>query len=281
MIDIHTHPCSVTKREIYQRFAATGEIDEEYLQPYWEAVRDVDKAVALALWAPASGIQVNNEFVAAVVARNPHKIVGFASLDPLAQDAVSQLDRAVDELKLCGVKLSPIYQHFAPDDRRIWPLYSRIQELGLPIMWHQGATYLAKKGPIEEARPIRLDKVASSFPRIKMILAHFGYPWAGEAVAMLRKHENLYTDVSVLSMRPWFLYNAMIAALEYGAEDKVLLGSDYPAATARQTVQALCDVNRLVEGTGMPRVPSSVIESIIDRDSLAALGISTRRGHDK
>lgn len=273
MIDIHTHPCSLTDRSVYDHFSVSGEIPEAALVSFWEAVRDVDRAVVLALWAPASGIEVSNEFVAAIVRQAPARLVGFASAEPISRDAIPQLENAVRELGMRGVKLAPIYQHFAPDDPRVWPVYAWIQDAGLPIMWHQGASFLAPDGPLEEALPHRLDKVARAFPRIKMVIAHFGYPWSGEVVAMLRKHRNLYTDVSVLANRPWFLYNALIAALEYGVQDKILLGSDYPALTATQTAAALRQINKLVWGTGMPTVPERVIEDIISCNSLAVLGI--------
>ena len=91
---------------------------------------------------------------------------------------------------------------------------------------------------------------------------------------MLRRHPNLYTDISVLADRPWFLYNALVDALEYGAQDKILLGSDYPAFTARQTVDALRKINDFARGTSLPTVPQRVIEEIIERDSLALLNIA-------
>ena len=55
-----------------------------------------------------------------------------------------------------------------------------------------------------------------------MIIAHFGYPWYGEVLALLRKRPNVFTDVSVLGGRPWFLYNALVGAMEYHATDKIL-----------------------------------------------------------
>ncbi len=273
MIDIHTHPCSLTDRSVYHHFRGSGEIPDAVLGPFWEAVRDVNRAVVLALWAPASGIEVSNEFVAAIVRQDPARLVGFASADPTSGNAIPQLEMAVRELGMRGVKLAPIYQHFAADDPRVWPVYAWIQDAGLPIMWHQGASFLAPDGPLEEALPHRLDKVARAFPRIKMVIAHFGYPWSGEVVAMLHKHRNLYTDVSVLATRPWYLYNALVAALEYGVQDKILLGSDYPALTAIYTAAALRQINKLVWGTGLPTVPEQVIEDIINCNSLAMLGI--------
>jgi predicted TIM-barrel fold metal-dependent hydrolase len=274
MIDVHTHPCNLRDQATYDYFEQNGEIPQAVLESYLQAISDVDKAVVLALWAPASGIETSNALVTAVVRQDPSKLIGFASIDPKAPTATLELEKAIKERGLRGVKLAPIYQHFAPDDPGLWPLYEKIQELGVPIMWHQGTSFLMPDGPLEEARPFLLDKVARAFPELKMVIAHFGYPWPGEVIALLRKHPNVHTDISVLAGRPWFLYNALVGALEYGAVDKILLGSDYPAFTAGETVSALKHINDFARGTSLPSIPETVINEIIERDSLALLGIT-------
>jgi predicted TIM-barrel fold metal-dependent hydrolase len=233
----------------------------------------MDRAVVLAFWAPKADIRVSNEFIAAVVKQAPGKLVGFASVDPNDPRAINILDRAIFDLNLQGVKLAPIYQDFAPDNERYWPLYQRIQQLGIPIMWHQGASFMVPKGPFENAYPSRLDRMIRDFPDIPMVIAHFGYPWSRETVALIRKHALLYTDVSVLAKRPWFLYNALVDAMEYGALDKVFLGSDYPAYTARETVKTLRGLADITRNTGLPSIDPEAIENIIHRDSLSVLGI--------
>jgi predicted TIM-barrel fold metal-dependent hydrolase len=273
MIDVHTHPCRLRDKEAYDHFLRTGTIPKRVLDTYLQAVDEVDKAVVLALWAPDSGIEASNQFVAAVVREAPSKLIGFASIDPQAHAAISELEAAVRENGFRGVKLGPIYQRFVPDDVDLWPLYERIQDLRIPIIWHQGASYLMADGSLENARPLLLDKVARSFPGIKMVIAHFGYPWSREVVALLRKHTNVFTDISALADRPWFLYNAIVDSMEYGAQDKILFGTDYPAFRAGEVVEALKKVQSFCTGTSLPPVPETVICGIIERNSLALLGI--------
>jgi uncharacterized protein len=273
MIDVHTHPCGLRDKEAYRSFQHSGRIPDRVLARYLEDMCDVDKAVVLALWAPSSGIEASNAFAAALVQQAPSRLVGFASVDPCDAEAIPQLESAVRDLGLRGLKLGPIYQRFAPDDPQLWPFYQKVQELRIPIMWHQGASYLMPDGSLADARPILLDRVACSFPEIPMVIAHFGFPWSSDVVALLRKRPNVYTDISALHDRPWFMYNALVSAVEYGAQDKVLFGSDYPAATPRETALALRRINDLTVGTGLPRVPETVIEEITERDSLQVLAI--------
>ena len=130
-----------------------------------------------------------------------------------------------------------------------------------------------ENGPLEYSNAVLLDPVARSFPDLKMVIAHLGHPWFAETACVVRKHPNVYTDMSALSTRPWQMYNAMITALEYGIEKKILFGTDYPFFTVKRTIEAFRNINKVVEGTNLPRVPEQVIEDIIHRDTLQILGL--------
>jgi len=61
-----------------------------------------------------------NDYIAAVVRAEPRLFAGFASVNPAFRgpaSAVAELERAVTELGLAGVKLYPMYQHWAANDR--------------------------------------------------------------------------------------------------------------------------------------------------------------------
>ncbi len=66
----------------------------------------------------------------------------------------------------------------------------------------------------------------------------------------------------------------MVKAGEWNVLHKILLASDFPITTIAETITALRGVNRLVEGTALPRVPDEAIEQIIHRDALALLGLT-------
>ena len=65
-------------------------------------------------------------------------------------------------------------------------------------------------------------------PEVKIILAHLGHPYEGECVVTIRKHENVFADVSALHYRPWQLYHSLMLAQEYGVWHKLLFGTDFP-----------------------------------------------------
>lgn len=237
-----------------------------------KAMEQCDGAIVLALDAPKVGYRVTNKFVAEYVATNPGRLFGFASVDPNRPSPERILEQVVKEYGLVGLKLAPIYQCFDPLDKMCYPLYAKAQELGIPILWHQGTSYV-EKGPLESCNPVLLDPIARAFPDLKMVVAHLGHPWFNEAVCLVRKHRNVFADVSALGTRPWQMYNAMLCAVEYGIGSKLLFGTDFPFCDCNQTIAAMRSINAPVEGTALPRVPEQLIEDIIHRNTPALLGI--------
>ena len=242
------------------------------LEEHWDAMAPVEAAIVLAFAAPAVGFDVPNEYVADYVRAHPDKLIGFASVDPNDPEAPDQLQHAATSLGLRGLKLGPIYQHFDPLSRRAFDVYEAAERLQLPVMWHQGATFV-RDAPLIHARPVLLDEIATRFPDLRIVVAHLGHPWIEEAMATIRKHPNLYADISALDTRPWQYYNGMLAAFEYGVTDRLLLGTDFPFSTIERTMEGLRSINRFTGGTALPVIPDDVIEAIIDRDSLALLGL--------
>ena len=277
IFDCHTHlvnPSCLGGEFISDAKRAWGEDYEMDCSPEQHArqMSECDGAIVLAMDAEEIGFFAPNSFVAEYVARDPSRLIGFASVNPNRENPEKILEHAYRELGLKGLKLAPIYQFFDPRDQKCFPLYAKAMELGMPVMWHQGTSYV-QSGPLEFCNPVFIDTIARSFPNLTMIIAHLGHPWTSETACVVRKQRRVFTDVSALGTRPWQLYNALICALEYGIADKLLFGTDFPFFTCNQTIDVLRRVNVIVEGTNLPRVPEQVIEAIIHRDTPGILGL--------
>jgi predicted TIM-barrel fold metal-dependent hydrolase len=215
---------------------------------------------------------VPNDYVADYVRTDPERLIGFASVNPVEPGAREELERCYHDLRLRGLKLGPIYQNYDPTHRAAFPVYEFAQQQQIPILIHQATTF-PSTGHLRCALPILLDEVAIRFPELQIVLAHLGHPWEADCVVTVRKHRNLYTDISALHPRPWRFYQAMITAVEYGIGDRILFGSDFPFFTPEQTAVGLRGVNALTEGTALPRVPQELIEAILERDAFRVLGL--------
>ncbi len=229
---------------------------------HWEVSKTADKVVVFGLQAKAVGVWVPNEVIAEYVSQHPEKMQGWASVDPNDPGCIEQLVHCVDNLGLKGLKLGPCYQHFHPADRAHWPLYRKAQDLGLPIMWHQGTTF-PTQAKLQYANPLQLEDIAMEFPDLKMIVAHLGHPWEDDLIALIRKSPNMYTDISAVHYRPYRYWHTMTKALEYGIAPKILLASDFPSGTIDNVISGLRNINKPVEGTGLPHVPKEIQDQII------------------
>jgi uncharacterized protein len=79
---------------------------------------------------------IPNDFLAREC-RNHGNLLFGASINPYRCDALERLDRAVEEGAVL-VKWLPSIQLINPGDSRITPFYTRLRELGLPLLTHTG-----------------------------------------------------------------------------------------------------------------------------------------------
>ncbi len=240
--------------------------------PYLDDMEPFEKVVVFGLKARRTGYWVPDEYVAEFVARAPGKLIGFAGCDPTQPEHFSELRHAIEHLHLRGVKMGPIYAGFDPRDSLCDPVYAYCQENGLPILFHSGTTF-NHNAPLGFSRPWLFDEVAIRYPGLRMVLAHAGHPFSEECLVVIRKHPNVYADVSALYYRPWQFYNTLIAAQEYNVTHKLLFGTDYPFAKAQESIDGLRSINTITGSSGLPVVTTDTIEGILQRDALALLGI--------
>ena len=115
--------------------------------------------------------------------------------------------------------------------------------------------------------------MATRYPEVRMILAHLGHPYEGECVVVIRKHPNVYADISAIHYRPFQFYHSLMLVQEYGVWHKLLFGTDYPFTTVDASIAGLHALNKMVEGTALPRLDERAIDAMIYRDSLKILGL--------
>ena len=187
----------------------------------------VDKSVVVGLDAETTfDYRVANEVVAEAVAKHPARFIGFAGADPhKGKVAVKELKRAVEELGLRGLKLLPHLHQLFPNDPMYYPLYEQAEALNLPVLFHAGNQF-HQGTRLKYCRPIYLDDIAVDFPELKIIIAHFGWPWLEETLAIVQRHPNVYFNLA--GWPPRYFPPQLIGYLNGPAQDKALFGSDYP-----------------------------------------------------
>jgi len=219
--------------EKYYRMKVVYKTEEDMAQDFINL--DV-KAILLPIDAEITrGWRVTNDYAASLVKRFPQAFIGaFAAIDPWkGQAAIKELDRAVKELGMIGVKFQQSIQEFYPNDRRFYPIYEKAVELGVPVLFHAGTTGAGAGLPgggrfrLDYTRPIPyIDDVAYDFPELTIIMAHPGWPWVEEQIAVLLHKGNVYLDLS--GWAPRYFPETLKREVNGRLQDKVFYGSDYP-----------------------------------------------------
>jgi predicted TIM-barrel fold metal-dependent hydrolase len=279
IIDVHSHawqfPGDFTADFIRQaRRARSGqEVDLSIgYEKYRDSATADTRTIVFGGKARLSGVWVNDRYIAEYVGRNPDRLIGFLSVDPTQEGWEREMREGHEELDLRGIKLLPMYAGFSPDDERLNPLWQYARSHGLPVLLHMGTTFIAQ-APLQFTLPRLIEPVAVKFPEVKIILAHLGHPYEGECIVTVRKHENVFADVSALHYRPHQLYHSLMLAQEYGVWNKLLFGTDFPFTTVNASIAGLRALNDPLEGTKLPRLNVKEIEALIYRDSLKLLGL--------
>ncbi len=210
-----------------------------------------------------------NDYIAAVVKKHPDKFIGFASVNPNfkgPKEAVKELERAIDELKLKGLKLYPTYQHYSPNDReKAFPIFEKAEELDIPVLVHMSGSTLLD-APMKFSKPMLLDDVGREFRNLRLIIGHMGIPWVQEALYMLTKHANFYGDLSYFlgTIDRETLYRFLLSCKPFFVPlGKLFFGSDYPAYNTMELVNMLKTVNEEAKKLNKPEIPEDDITGIL------------------
>jgi predicted TIM-barrel fold metal-dependent hydrolase len=276
IVDVHTHtmdaaahlsPRFVEEADRARGFSLDLTVTRE---AYLEAMAPVERCIVFGMKARLCGFYMPNDDVARFVSACGGNAMGFLSVDPADDDWLDDFERSRTDLGLSGIKLAPMYAGFEPTDRKLDELYRRAERLGMPVLFHFGTTFCAA-APLAYARPGLADEIARRFPELRIVIAHLGHPWEGEALVTARKHPHVYCDISALHYRPWQFYNSIVLAQEYRVTHKLLFGSDFPFTSPRASIDAMRAMNAPLEGTRLPRIAAETVEGIIHRDSLSLL----------
>ena len=164
-------------------------------------------------------------------------IISFGSVFPFDEDAQDELER-IKSIGLYGVKLHPDYQGFDVDDERVFPIYEKLQDMAMPVLFHAGVDPVSLDHI--HCRPEAVRKVAEKFPEMRIVAAHLGgnlmYEESKEHL-LCAGLENLYVDCSMAGF--FTTPNEMLEGIRMIGADKVLFATDLPWSDGSTAVKRL------------------------------------------
>jgi predicted TIM-barrel fold metal-dependent hydrolase len=273
IIDIHTHLWR--SREIGRQALGgrmpdpqwTGTL-EEHLETMHRA--GVDRAVVLLVtptrsmreralqergrfgdgqWAENSGLALDrklldrldrtNTWGCAIVQDHP-ELVPFINvdLDLLAGEQLRNYvgNRVAEGAR--GVKLLPIEHYFHGNDRRLWPMYEYLESVRLPVLSQSGAGGGVSPYTSDSwGRPLYFGEVAAAFPKLNLILAHFGHGYMADVLRLTSSHENIHFDTTILASQigssPELSPEKTVALFRSVGIRHIVFGTNFPFAQDR------------------------------------------------
>jgi hypothetical protein len=173
---------------------------------------------------PEEGL--DNAVVKKAIEEYSDVLKGFAYLDP-DRDKPEAIEKFRSE-GFSGIKMiAPLKPY---DWEGYFPLYEKIEEAKMPILFHTGivarGTKPSEKGVTSSnMRPIYLETIARRFQDLTLIGAHLGHPWCEEATVVSFHNPNVYFDIS--GGHTFYIAQALWTRLNYDIKpSKILFGSD-------------------------------------------------------
>ena len=184
----------------------------------------IDRAVVCPIATKPSHFDGIRRWAREVRATQP-RLEMLLSIHPDDPDALAHAGETADE-GFKGVKFHSYYQNFTIDDPRMFPLYERLAERGLFVVFHTG--YDMAYPPDRVANPLRARRVIDALPGFRFIATHLGGWRDWEESRKYLIGQPIYIETSYcLHEMPAETARAMI--LDHPA-DHILFGTDSPWA---------------------------------------------------
>ena len=170
-----------------------------------------------------------NDWSAKYCSAAPKRLIAFGGVLPgTVPDVAAEVDRMA-KIGIRAIKLHPSHQVISPNSYMngngdLAKVYERAQANGMPVMIHTGTSIFPGARNLH-AQPMLCDDVSIDYPNLVVILAHGGRPlWMNEAFFLVRRHKNMYMDISGIPPQKLLEYFPRIEDIA----DKVLWGTDWP-----------------------------------------------------
>jgi len=131
-----------------------------------------------------------NKWITRIVEGYDMILIPWCTID-INNDPIAQIEEA-HSLGCKGFKMHPQHQGFIPNSEKMFSIYEKISDLGLPILFHAG--YHSPRP--WDTLPRYFDDVSREFPKLKIIIEHMGMPFYDEAIVVAIHRKNVYLGLT-------------------------------------------------------------------------------------
>jgi len=186
---------------------------------------------------------IPNDEITAVMQQHPGRFVAFAGID--LRDIAAGLEevertRRIEGYRGVSIEPGASFTPMYADDRSLYPLYERCQELDLPVsITISGMLCTMVGNDLAYGSPTPVSRVARDFPRLKIVVSHGAWPAVMPMIEVAFMHENVYVspDLYINGIHTPGSQEYIKAAQSFMPE-RLLFGTAYPSRPLKQSVEA-------------------------------------------
>jgi hypothetical protein len=145
-----------------------------------------------------------------------------------------------DKLKIMG-EVCAQYDGLSPSDEILDPYFALAESLDVPACVHMGMSFpgitgSAPKFRVSVGNPLLLEEMLNRHPKLRIWIAHLGFPFLEETIGILNVYPQVYADLSAIDwLEPGFP-SYLKELIRYGFAKRIMFGSDqmtWPDAIGR------------------------------------------------
>jgi predicted TIM-barrel fold metal-dependent hydrolase len=138
-----------------------------------------------------------------------------------------------DQLQIMG-EITAQYAGVAPNDPKLEPYYALAEELDIPFCLHTGfgppmSPYMGDPDfRMRYGNPLLLEDVLVNHPRLRIYIAHGGYPFIEETIALMLMYQQVYADISAINwlLTPEEFHSYLQQLIDARLGKRVMFGTD-------------------------------------------------------
>jgi uncharacterized protein len=233
----------ITKQTRDRQSREEFEFPAEYMfkNPPDKDLKDVPDPVAVTLgemdrWGVEKGmIGVAGDSGERALKEHPDRFIPCTSADPnQGMDAVRQIVRDYETWGIRAVGMFPAgtYPQVAINDKKMYPIYAKCVELGIPVFCCAGVP-----GPRLKFAPQHvelIDEVCFDFPDLVFVTRHGCEPWTELAVKLMLKWPNLHYSTSAFA--PRYYPKAVVDFANTRGADKIIYAGYFPMGLSLERI---------------------------------------------
>jgi predicted TIM-barrel fold metal-dependent hydrolase len=138
-----------------------------------------------------------------------------------------------DQLQIMG-EITAQYAGVAPNDPKLEPYYALAEELDIPFCLHTGfgppmSPYMGDPDfRMRYGNPLLLEDVLVNHPRLRIYIAHGGYPFIEETIALMLMYQQVYVDISAINwlLTPEEFHSYLQQLMDARLGKRIMFGTD-------------------------------------------------------